>query len=123
MNIKQLRALVNALPDEVTSVQFGQIELEMEDLLAQQRRSDEEELSTALARVAELQRKLSDRSIAHSQHIAAASTVSPTRRERGDTDADAGISYDEPEDNAQSFRAELSALRDRNVARRRNREH
>lgn len=112
MNIAQLKALIAKLPDEVTVAEFGQIELEMEDLLAQQRQAEEAELAAIQKRAAELQQKLGLQR----------PTPAPVPREtrvRGETDFDNGIGDDEEETSNQSFQAELASLRARGVAKRR----
>jgi len=118
MNIKNLRDLVNKLPDEVTSVQFGEIEAELEDLLAQQRLADEAELLALQAREAELRIKLG------LQRSAVTPTpAKPTpRAPAGETDADNGVSYDET-GSGMSLREETSFLRNLAVERRRARGH
>ncbi len=124
MNIKPLRDLVNKLPDEVTSVQFGAIELEIEELLGQQRAADEAELLALQAREAELRIKLG---LQRSQQLAADSVrnapAAVTRREvGGDTDADNGVNYDDA-GSGMSLREETSFLRNLAVERRRARGH
>jgi hypothetical protein len=118
MNIRPLRDLLATLPDEVTSVQFGAIELEIEELLGQQRQADEAELAATLARAKELQVKLGVPQTAAPRTPAA---VTPIARPTGDTDADNGVDYEESE--GHSFAAEVASLRQRNVERRRGRGH
>ncbi len=124
MNIKRLKQLAAGLPDEITAVQFGAIELEIEDLLAQQRQADEAELLALQAREAELRIKLG---LQRSQQLAADSVrnapAAVTRRADGnETDADNGVAYDETDD-GMSLRDETAALRARAVERRRSRGH
>jgi len=121
MNILRLRELISTLPNEVTSVQFGAIELEIEELLAQQRQADEAELLALQAREAELRIKLG---LQRSQALAAASMPPPVRppREQGDTDADNGVSYAD-ESGGMSLRDETAYLRSLAVERRRARGH
>jgi hypothetical protein len=114
MNILSLKQLVASLPDDVTPLQFGAIEVEYEDLLAQQRAAEEAELAAAQARVRELQVKLG---VDRSNALAAASVRAA--RGGGDTDFDAGLPDYDDETTAQSFRDEIANLRQRNVERRR----
>jgi hypothetical protein len=111
VNIKQLRDLLAKLPDEVTSVQFGAIEIEIEDLLAQQRQADEAELAATLERAKALQVKLGV--------SRAPAVIPPPIRPKGETDFDNDVDYAEAE--GQSFAAEVAAIRQHNVERRRNR--
>ena len=124
MNIFTLKRIVAELPEDITSVQFGAIEIEIEDLLAQQRQADEAELQALQAREAELRVKLG---LQRSQAIAADSVrnahAAVTRRATGnETDADLGVNYDEA-DSGVSLRDETTALRNRSVERRRARGH
>lgn len=117
MNIERLKALIAKLPNVVTAEQFGQIELEMEDLLAQQRQAEEAELAAIQKRAAELQVKLG---LQRSNALASASVSRETAgRVSGETDFDNGIGDDEADTSNQSFTAELASLRARAVARRR----
>lgn len=123
MNILRLKQLIAGLPDVVTSLQFGAVETEYEDLLAQQRADEEAELAELQARAAALQVKLG---LQRSQDLAAASIPPPVRppptarpsREGGDTDFDMGISYAEPAQDGADFRAELADARQRSTERR-----
>jgi hypothetical protein len=110
MNISHLKSILESLPDDITSVQFAEIELEIEDLLAQQRQADEAELAATLERAKALQVKLG---------VSRAPVVIPPPRPTGDTDFDNGVDYAESE--GQSFAAEVAAIRQHNVERRRNR--
>lgn len=120
MNISHLKSIIAKLPDEITSEQFGEIELEMEDLLAQQRQADEAELAAAEARVAALRVKLN---LERSQAIAAESVATAPARSRTELDeTDAGMGVREPREesmSAQSFTDELAALRERTQQKRR----
>lgn len=118
MNISNLRALLSKFPDEVSSVQFAEIEAEIEDLLAQQRQADEAELAQIEQRAAKLREKLGVKVIAQPPGIRPA----PTPRIMGDTDADNGVAYSE-ESEGMSLRDETAALRARSVERRRARGH
>jgi len=122
MNIQRLKQLVNAMPDEVTTAEFGQIEVEYEDLLAEQRRAEEAELAAIEERAKQLRIKLNiQATIQRSQQVAQASK--PTKSPVGDTDFDNGISYEEGTTDNASFQSELKELRQRNVERRRARGH
>jgi hypothetical protein len=111
MNISTLKRIVAQLPEDITSVQFGAIELEIEDLLAQQRQADEAELAATLARAKELQVKLG---VSRTPAV-----IPPPIRPSGDTDADNGVDYAESE--GASFASEVAAIRQHNVERRRSR--
>jgi hypothetical protein len=113
VNIERLKALIAKLPNVVTTEQFSQIELEMEDLLAQQRQAEEAELAAIQERAAELRQKLG---------LQLALKPNPVPREtraRGETDFENGVGDDEEETSARSFQAELASLRARGVAKRR----
>lgn len=115
MNIDNLKALIAGLPSDCTPEQFSAVELEIEDILASQRRADEAELAETLAKAAKLQEKLG-------KPVMTPPPVRPVRQV-GDTDADAGISYGEEDVSRASFQAELADLRRRGVEKRRRREH
>lgn len=115
MNIKSLKTLVANLPDEVNPEQFAMVEADVEEILAEQRRADEAELQATEQKLAKLREKLGVK-------VAAPPPVRPPpTRPAGDTDFDAGISYEEDDGSNQSFQAELAALRARGAAKRRQR--
>jgi hypothetical protein len=123
VNIKSFKVLVANLPDEITAEQFGMIELDYEELLAEQRQADEAELATTLARVAKLKEKLGQ--VAPLRPTQATPTNKQAERDltgsHNGTDFDAGISYSDEAASAQSFTEELATLRQRSVERRRGR--
>lgn len=133
MNIKSLKALLASLPDEVTSVQFGAIEIEYEDLQAQQRMADEAELQAIQAREKELRVKLGMNAPAPRRpqpvkRQPSAETVEPLAADEdgflADTDFGAGIDDEPLNGNGNSaFLADIAACRNSGVNKRRRNEH
>lgn len=115
MNIASLKALMTGLRDDIEEVQFDELCSEVERIKEAKRQADVEELRLTLAKAAELEAKLGIKK-------AQEPLVKPGRKEPEHdlTDADMGFAGEEDDDtSASSFRAELIALRDYNVSKRR----
>lgn len=117
MNITNLKTLVANLPNEITPEQFALIEADVEELLAQQRQADSDELNQLEMRAMKLREKLG--------FIEAPPPVRPPAAQRVANpldETDAGMGVREPRDDnvsAQSFTDELAELRERTQAKRR----
>lgn len=112
MNIERLKQLVSSMPDEIGDAQFGSLEVEFEDLLAQQRQADIAALGDYEQRIAKLREKLG---------VKVTKPAPIPVRVTGETDFDNGITYSDGNTDNASFQAELAQIRQRNVERRRSR--
>lgn len=123
MNIGQLRSILASFgaSDEITPAQFSEIEIEVENILAEQRQADERELEGILARAAKLQEKLGVKILGPQPPRVGLEGSRKTEILPID-ETDAGNGIREPRDeggSAQSFQDELAALRERTQAKRR----
>lgn len=110
MNIKDFKAMVANLPNEVTPEQFAMIEQDYEELLARQREADLAALGDYEQRCAKLREKLG---------LNAPPPVRPPRPEPEWPEDELDRRLDEPGVSADSFRAEQAALRERTKEKRR----
>lgn len=111
MNIKDFKAMVANLPNEVTPEQFAMIEQDVESLLAEQRQVDMDSLNQYELMCGKLREKLG----LNAPPPARPPHPEPIDEEWGELesrDLESGVSAD-------SFRAEQAALRERTREKRR----